>query len=245
MTPEEYNEHLTNLYGLVSGDLSADTIGVAAPELLDSIKERILKEGKNSNDGSIGQYSTKPLYASKNSFIRKGAFSPQGKNTGSNGIIGERLVPTQLFNQGKPLKYSGKFLKAVLKDSKRKYKRYTIVKADLTKRTSMYLPEGYKELRDIQSLRTDFVNLSYRGDLLQDYQMAKDAQAYLLGFTNEQQVKKREGLEAKYGHVFKATTGEKDNYINRVNSLLNRLTVNTLEGQYVSATVEDTKGFHY
>ena len=219
MTAEEYNQRLTELYGLVSGDLAADVIAAPAAELLLSIKRRI-GQGKNTSDSSIGNYSVKPLYASKNTFVKPGAFSPQGKK----GIIGDRLVPTIR------LKKTG------VKKNPVNYKSYSLVKPNYQVRKTMYLKEGYKELRDIQSLRTDIVNVRYRGDLLNDYQMAKDAQAYLLGFSTELQSKKRKGLEKRFGaRIFYATASEIEAYDERVNFNLRRLTVNTLEGKPYSS----------
>lgn len=42
-------------------------------------KDRVFNKGENSVGESIGTYSTKPNYFSKNEFIRKNAFKPIGK----------------------------------------------------------------------------------------------------------------------------------------------------------------------
>jgi hypothetical protein len=239
MTPEEYNDHLTQLYGLVSGDLTKVTIVPAATNLLSSIIARI-ESGKKSDGSEIGQYSTKPLYANKEQFIRPSAFSARGKR----GLIGDRLVSTHVFRQSQQLKLGYKFL-AILDKPTKKYKHYTIVKPNYQVRKTMYLPQGYKELRDIQRLQTQYIDFKYSGALLRSYVMAQQGQVVLLGLNSEEQALKRERLEARFGHTFKATDEERTDYINQVNASLARLTRNTLQGISVTATFEDTKGFHY
>jgi len=199
MTPEQYNENLTKLYGLVSGDLAKDTIYPAAIELLASIKFRIRELGKNSAGGNIGNYSTKPMYASRSQFV-KGGFKAGGKATHEQRFFG---------------------LKTVKSANK-----------------TMYLAEGYKELRDVQGLRTDIVNLAYRGDLLASYQSQKIGQYVILGFTTELSVLKRGGLEKKYGDVFHATPEEKEKYIAKVNFSMARITRNTIAGINVTAEID-------
>jgi hypothetical protein len=75
-------------------------------------------------------------------------------------------------------------------------------------RKTMFLEQGYRELRAIQGRPVDKVNLNYTGDLLASYQAQKVAEAVLLGLNNASQVGKRKGLEAKYGDVFHAQRGE-------------------------------------
>ena len=45
-------------------------------------KERIFDKGLKSDGSKIGNYSTTPAYFNKNTFIRKSAFKPRGKNGG-------------------------------------------------------------------------------------------------------------------------------------------------------------------
>lgn len=51
----------------------------AATALKAEMLDRIFGQGKDSTGGKIGSYSTKPYYADKESFIRKGSFKPVGK----------------------------------------------------------------------------------------------------------------------------------------------------------------------
>lgn len=234
MTPEEYNRRLTDLYGLVSGDLAQDVIVPSAIVMLASIKNRITKQGKNSAGGNIGDYSQKEMWAKKSQFAKPGAFKAEGKYKG----YGDRLVPTVLLNQSKKLKRGPDFLKIVATSTTKKYSRYSQVTPGYRERTTMYLQNGYKQLRDIQSLRTDIMNFQYRGDLMRDFQMQKVSQAVLLGFTLDKESKKRQSLEARKGRVFSPTQNEIQAYTDRVNYNLTRLTRSTIEGINVSAAVE-------
>ena len=73
------------------------------------------------------------------------------------------------------------------------------VKPDGTPRKTMYLANGYKELREIQGRPTEKVNLFYRGDLMLSYVQQNEPAYILLGLDKESEAKKREGLEKKFG----------------------------------------------
>lgn len=74
---------------------------------------------------------------------------------------------------------------------------------------SMYLPNGYLQLRSIQGRRTDTVNLQYSGDMVLDYQQQVTDTSILIGFTKKLQSDKRKGNEKRFGKpIFKPTTGE-------------------------------------
>lgn len=51
----------------------------AANELLAETKNRIVLDGKKTDGNLIGHYSTKSMYASKDQFVKKGAFKNVGK----------------------------------------------------------------------------------------------------------------------------------------------------------------------
>lgn len=223
MSPEEYTERLQSLYGL-QNDLAEYTLLPAGAELLIAIKQRIVNAGKNTADGNIGQYSTKPIYVEKEQFFNQAAFNPQGKNMKMGLTMGDRLIPSVRLKQ------------TSVKKNPVNYKRYTIVKSNFKERLTMYLENGYKQLRDIQGLRTDIVNFKYRGDLINSYQLQKVAQSVLLGLTDMKSAQKRESLEKKFGPVFYATANESQNYIDRVNFLMRRVTVGVLEGEGIEAT---------
>lgn len=222
MTPEEYTERLGDLYGLISGDLAEDAIVPAGLELLAAIKLRISQEGKNSADGNIGDYSTKPIYVQPQQFANAGSFRPQGKPRAK----GAKYVQTRkAFTIGlKPTK-----------ESTRGRAQFTQVKNDYSSYKSMYLAEGYRELRDVQGLRTDIINFSYRGDLLQDYQLQKISQYVVLGMTTEKSALIRGGLERRFGPVFYATEQEIQAYTSRATYLITRLTRGILSNEGLQA----------
>ena len=222
MTPQEFTEKLRDLYGLVGGDLAELALAKPANNLFKEIRKRVFTEGKNSDDSSIGQYSVKPMYVAKEMFAKPGAFSPRGKK----GEVGDKLVPTYQLKRG------------VIKPTNRQIKNYSVVKANNQPRKTMYLPQGYKELRDIQALRTDVVDLTYRGDLKKDFAIAKDGQAYLIGFKTKPESTKRLALERQFGPIFYATQEERNKYLQAASFSLNRLTVGTLNGQIITPTFE-------
>lgn len=224
MTAEEYNKQLTELHGLVSGDLASDTIIPAATVMLARIKNRIANEGKNSDGGNIGNYSTTPIYVTPKQFV-SGGFNAQGKRNAAGNTIGDRLIPTVRLS------------KTGVKRNPAKYQKYSLVKPNLTQRKSMYLQEGYKELRDIQGLRTDIMNFKYSGNLLESYRQQQNAQTVLQGFTTEKSALIREGLEAIKGTVFSPTEEEIKQYLADVTFSITRLTRNTIQGYNVTATV--------
>jgi hypothetical protein len=236
MTPEEYSFRLQELYGL-QGDLMDHSVIPAAAELLIEIKQRIVNDGLNSAGGDIGSYSTKPIYAGPDKFVQ-GGFVAQGKNNKFGITKGDRLVSTHQLEQSKGFVHGKKFLQKV---KERPYKRYSLVKSNYEERKTMYLQEGYKELRDVQGMRTDVVNLNYSGELLFTYQMQRYGNYVAIGFTTEQSAVKREGLEKKYGYVFFATDEEKRNYIAKVNFLILRVSRRILEdeGYLGVAEIED------
>lgn len=95
-------------------------------------------------------------------------------------------------------------------------------------RKTMYLEQGYRELRSIQGRRVDKININYTGDLLASYQYQKTAQALLLGLNNASQVPKREGLEKRFGAIFYAQREELDVYNKEVTAAINDNTLRTL-----------------
>lgn len=214
MTLTEYTDRLTKEFGLVGGDLAAYTIVPNANRLLATIKNRIMREGKNTADTQIGTYSTKPIYATREQFVRKSAFKP-GKKAYI--ATSQRLLVDKKTGGFK----GGKITQNVVKERMK----------------TMYLREGYKELRSIQGLETDFVNATYSGDLMRSYVMYQDAQTAILGLNSQFQKLKREGLEKRFGVFFKGTQQELAAYKAGVNASLLRVTMNTIEGVYAEGTI--------
>lgn len=225
MTPQEYISRINELATFVNGDLIDIAVLPPANILLASIKTRIAEAGQNSEGGSIGAYSTKPLYASKETFIA-GGFNAQGKRVNEFGIThGDRIIPSARLKSNS------------IKSNRVKYKQYSSVKPNYKPRKSMYLQGGYKQLRSIQGLRTDIMNFKYRGALLGSYQSARDGSTVIQGFTDVKNSGKRKGLEKRFGSVFRATATEIQLYSTESARLIDRVTRGLLEGTTLTPTI--------
>lgn len=81
-----------------------------------------------------------------------------------------------------------------------------------TDRMSMYLPGGYKELRQIQGYETAFVNLTYSAKLRKEFatKLAIEGDSVVLRLRDKLNKDKVDGLTEKYGsETFKHTTEER------------------------------------
>lgn len=79
-------------------------------------------------------------------------------------------------------------------------------------RKSMYLPQGYKQLKQVQGMQSNYVNLQYSGALKQAFEgkLQRNAQQVTIGLVGKQNDKKLMALKAKYGTgIFKATPAER------------------------------------
>jgi hypothetical protein len=63
---------------------------------------------------------------------------------------------------------------------------------------TMKLNYGYKELRDIQGLPTNLVNLDYSGDLKNSLRIARSKRAIVIGINERNNIEKAKKLELKY-----------------------------------------------
>lgn len=176
---KKYNDKLRELIEKSKEKALERIIVPPANKLLATVKNRIQRKGENSSGNQIGQYSTNPMYASVDQFDKRSAFKPGQKAT----VTSYRS--TQLKINPKTLK---------VKKGKTNYE--TINKE---KMKTMYLQDGYKQLRDVQGKPTDKVNLTYRGDLMNSYQQQIANGAVIQGLTLETEKKKREGLEKRFG----------------------------------------------
>lgn len=79
MTPEEYILKLKQLRDIVSERAVQEILVPNTNELLANIKNRIVRDKKNSSGSQIGTYSIKPMYATQKQFDKKSAFKPIGK----------------------------------------------------------------------------------------------------------------------------------------------------------------------
>lgn len=86
-------------------------------------------------------------------------------------------------------------------------------------RTSMYLPQGYKELRQIQGYESNFVNLSYSRDLRKDFstKLSINNGVVVARVNRAINADKIQWLTAKYGaKTFQHTDDEKEFYAEEV-----------------------------
>lgn len=84
MTPQEYNERLSQLTDDTANRIREREYFVASNRLLATIKNRIQREGKDSSGGIMQPYSMKPTYYTKGQFIKKSVFKPTGKKAKGN-----------------------------------------------------------------------------------------------------------------------------------------------------------------
>lgn len=95
-------------------------------------------------------------------------------------------------------------------------------------KSTMYLPQGYKQLRQIQGRETAHMNYEYSGSLLLSYQSQDTGSAVLLGFTTERSSIIRKALEQKRGLAFYATDKELEDYNKQVEEQSKELTLTIL-----------------
>lgn len=102
-------------------------------------------------------------------------------------------------------------------------------------KSTMYIPTGYKGLRDLQGRETSKKNFEYSGETLRAYQMQDTGRDVLLGLVTEKAAKIREGLEngtrrsVAHGKVFYATQKEIDDYNDTVVEESKELTLTILK----------------
>lgn len=95
-------------------------------------------------------------------------------------------------------------------------------------KSTMYLPQGYKQLRQIQGREVAHMNYEYSGDTLLKYQAQDTGGAVLLGFTTEKASIIRKALEQKRGLAFYATQEEIEAYSKQVEDESRELTLTIL-----------------
>lgn len=128
MTPEQFIAQLKRQKSTLQA-AAEQSLEEAAKATHMKVSSRIFIQGKAADESKIGNYSTKPLVVSKNSFVNKSAFKQsQRPNKGG----GTRPMFIKFPNA----------------------KKATPV---------MVLPGGYKQLKQIQGLKSQYVDLVYTG----------------------------------------------------------------------------------
>lgn len=83
MTYQEAIDKYGRYADLLSTSVVKSVIVPRVNELLATTKNRIIRNGENTNGQQIGAYSRKPGYYSKTQFVNKGGFKGVGKNGGT------------------------------------------------------------------------------------------------------------------------------------------------------------------
>lgn len=82
-------------------------------------------------------------------------------------------------------------------------------KGNGTQRKTMYLPHGYKELKEVQGLSSEIINLQYKGNLKRAFVSSFESGILYIGFTSTEESEKARRLEAKYKtEIFNAANEE-------------------------------------
>lgn len=162
-------------------------------EAMDLHKKRIFERGEKTEGQKIGTYNDDPNYYSKDTFIRESAFKAQGKNE----------VGLDAFGKKKKRATVAAF------DIKTRKKVSVAVRNGNKERTSMFLPGGYKEFRDIQGRQTAFVDWKFSGSAERSLNVVKIGQPVYYGVTDAKESKKFDGLTDKFGEVLPLSNEEK------------------------------------
>lgn len=214
LTIAEHMEQLRKLSAFASAQAVQAIIVPRANELLANTKNRIIKQGLDSNMSAIGPYSKKPGYYGRGEFINGGAFVGQGKS----GFKGER-IKRDIYNV--VVQKNGRE-RLVLSDE-----------VSIEKRTpkNMYLEQGYYQFRQIQGREVGFTNLVLSGDTMQRYQMSVQGGSILFGMTTRKAALIRQGQEERKDKpIFKSSKQEIEEYNKQVVEDFKHLNTELLAG---------------
>lgn len=205
MTSEKYILHMEKYKDFLKNGLMKSVIVPEGNLLLAETKNRVVVDGKSSTGNIIGHYSTKPGYYTKDQFVRKGSFKPTGKR--------ESAVYGTITKRGT---YKAPARKTEIINGR----KVSVVKTDgfhAQVRTSMYLPGGYKEFRNIQGRSIDKVNMNLSGDTQNRYQMRVNGNKLIFGMTTQKAAKIREGNDKRFGvNIFASTKQQIADFNKRV-----------------------------
>lgn len=98
MTLEDYQKSLARLTLDAVNQAREIAYVSAANKLLATIKNRIQRQGVDSNGAKMSAYSTKPYYAQRNSFVKRGSFKAGGKSV--NGRKNKKNPRTMFLKDG-------------------------------------------------------------------------------------------------------------------------------------------------
>jgi hypothetical protein len=119
-----------------------------------------------------------------------------------------------------------------------KYKVGGKTRKRTVQKKTMFLRNGYKELRDIQGLQTAFIDLKYSGKMVRAFQLAKGENAVLMGITTQRSAKIYKDLVRRFGQFYQPTAAEQKEYLDRTTFLANRLFRDVINGNTITPTIE-------
>lgn len=143
------------------------------------------------------------------------AHSDMGDRLFTNGIMGNgnkigTYSTKPMYANKATFKNTGPFKPQGKNDKKRVFK-------NKQPRKSMYLPNGYKQLKQIQGYESAFVNLTYSADLRRDFDthLVVDGQRVVVKLTRVLNQLKAEGLTKKYGATLFRHTKQEVEFIKK------------------------------
>ena len=204
MTAEEFAEKIREkIDRLKSDDKPLRDATVAAHA---KMAQRIFEGGKDSSEGSIGSYSTKPIYLKE----LKDPIGGFGKKKEPYGIS--------------PRNSKG------LNPKRGKAGNTEFKTTDRARITSYF--EGWKGFREVQGLETSVVNLNYTGDMRSDFSRPIENLApfkvanneYVFRFSRDMNNKKARGNEEHFKKtIFKLSKEERDLFFSTATREIKRL----------------------
>lgn len=172
---------LQGVFDAIAEQRAAEITIFAASQLSMSIQERIFDSGKDSGDSGIANsYSTKPMYANREQV--GGGFKPIGKGFKTESSIKKGKSGVEKLR----ITIKSKGGKSPRKDTKKD-------------RKTMYLSQGYKQLRQLKGRQVGFVDLRLTGSLRASFRTFQQGDKAIVAILSPKEVGKADGLEERYG----------------------------------------------
>jgi hypothetical protein len=190
MTTQDFIKKLDNQYEKIA---DAKFLLLPVTEVHARQVKRIFVEGIGGDGAKIGQYSTKPMLASKEQFVKESAFKQSFVDPDTGAIVDSPMDGDKAF-----------WLTFKNKKTGVKNKKATPL---------MFLGGGYKEFKKIQGRESNFVNLKLTNNLNFDFtnSLTLEGDIYMTGTKRKENSDKVEWMSDKYGkETFKLTKEEKE-----------------------------------
>lgn len=195
-----YNSNINQVLNEIAdklGNLPLDTITAQVGQyLVGSNIERIHQKGKAVDETQIGEYSTKDILVGKKSFTKESSWNKLYKD--NTNLTKKRKRAQKALNKAALSNDIEKFSKAKEKVKKLSEDNWRTVNVKGTNYHLILLKGGYKELRRMQSKKTNFVNLNYSSKLQSELNLVVKNNVADIGFISDYGAKVSEALEDKY-----------------------------------------------